>query len=167
MVAHWSFCEKKDNWPAGAVANRVQPGVQPAFRAADETGLNSTVEQTGGCPMRLEMRAVDHHAIGRAALGRKVGEDAVEDAHAGPANEPVVDCLVGAIDRGCISPSQPIPDHIDYPADQTPVVHARNVTRPREKGFNALKLSLGQSELIRHRQVLLPHLNHDVTSDGI
>jgi hypothetical protein len=58
------------------------------------------------------MRAVDHHAIGRAALGRKVGEDAVEDAHAGPANEPVVERLVGAIDRGRISPSQPIPDHI-------------------------------------------------------
>jgi hypothetical protein len=38
MVARLSFCEKKDNWPAGAVANRVQLGVQPAFRAADETG---------------------------------------------------------------------------------------------------------------------------------
>ena len=38
MVTHLSFCEKKDNWPAGAIANRVQLGVQPAFRAADETG---------------------------------------------------------------------------------------------------------------------------------
>ncbi len=26
-----------------------------------------------------------------------------------------------------------IPDHMDYPADHTPVVHARNATRPREK----------------------------------
>ncbi len=60
-----------------------------------------------------------------------------------------------------------IADHMDYPADHTPVVHARNATRPREKGFNALKLSLSQPELIRHRQVLLPRLNHDVTSDGI
>jgi hypothetical protein len=41
--------------------------------------------------MRLKMRAVDHHAVGRAALGRKVGEDSVEDTHAGPANEPVVE----------------------------------------------------------------------------
>jgi hypothetical protein len=88
--------------------------------------------------MRLEMRAVDYHAIGRAALGRKVGEDAVEDVHAGPANEPVVERLVGATDRGRIPPSQPIPDHMDYPADHTPVVYARNATRPREKGFNAL-----------------------------
>src|SRR5258708_28550970 len=117
--------------------------------------------------MRLKMRAVDHHAIGWAALGRKVGEDSVEDTHAGPANEPVVERLVGAIDRGRIPPSQTISDYIDYPANHTPGVHARNATRPREKGFNALKLSLSQPELIRHRQVLLPRLNHDVTSDRI
>ena len=54
---------------------------------------------------------------------------------------------------------------MDYPADHTPVVHVRNVTRPREKGFNALKLSLSRPELIRHRRTLLPRLNHDVTSD--
>jgi hypothetical protein len=43
---------------------------------------------------------------------------------------------------GRIPPSQTIPDHMDYPADHTPVVHARNATRPGEKGFKALKLSL-------------------------
>ena len=37
MVTQLSFCEKKGNWPASAIANRVQLGVQPAFRAADET----------------------------------------------------------------------------------------------------------------------------------
>ena len=79
--------------------------------------------------MRLKMRAVDHHAVGRAALGRKVGEDSVEDTHAGPANEPVVERLMGAIDCGRIPPSQTIPDHMDYPADHTPVVHTRNATR--------------------------------------
>ena len=41
---------------------------------------------------------------------------------------------------------------MDYPPDHTPVVHVRNVTRPREKGFNALKLSLSRPELIRHRR---------------
>jgi hypothetical protein len=103
----------------------------------------------------------------RAALGRTVGEDSIEDTHAGSANEPVVERLVGAIDRGRIPPSQTIPDHMDYPANHTPVVHARNAARPREKGFNALKPSLSEPELIRHRQVLLPRLNHDVTSDRI
>jgi hypothetical protein len=56
---------------------------------------------------------------------------------------------------------------MDYPADYAPVVHVRNAPRPWEKGFNALKLSFGQPELIRQRQVLLPRLNHDATSDGI
>ena len=75
--------------------------------------------------------------------------------------------LWGGIDRGRIPPSQIIPDHMDYPADHTPVVHARNATRPRVKESNAPKLSPSQPELIRHRQVVLPRLNHDVTSDGI
>jgi hypothetical protein len=87
---------------------------------------------------RLKMRAVDHHAVGRPALGRKIGEDSVEDTHAGPANEPVVERLVGTIDCGRIPPSQTISDHIDYPANHTPVVHAQNAARPPEKGFDAL-----------------------------
>lgn len=66
-------------------------------------------------------------------LGRKVGEDSVEDTHAGPANEPVVERLVGAIDRGRIPPSQTISNHMDYPADHTPVVQARNATRRGKK----------------------------------
>ena len=83
--------------------------------------------------MRLKMRAVDHHAVGRPALSRKVGEDSVEDTRAGPANEPVVERLMGAIDRGRIPPSQTIPDHMDYPADHTPVIHARNAHASRGK----------------------------------
>jgi len=97
------------------------------------------VVRAGGRPMR-KMRVVDHHAVVRPALRRKVGEDSVENTHAGPANEPVVESPMGALDRGRIPPSQTIPDCMDYPADHTPVVHARNATRPREKAFNALEL---------------------------
>jgi hypothetical protein len=100
------------------------------------------MQQTGGGPMHLEMCAVDHQPIGRSCLC-KIGEDALEDSHAGPANEPVVEGLVGAIDCGRIAPSQTIPDDMNYPADQAPIVHARNATRTREKEFNALKLGLG------------------------
>jgi hypothetical protein len=35
-----------------------------------------------------------------------------------------------------------IPNHMDYLADHTPVVHVPNSTHPREEGFNALKPSL-------------------------
>jgi hypothetical protein len=38
MVTHLSLGEKKDDWPANAIADRVQLGVQPAYRAADATG---------------------------------------------------------------------------------------------------------------------------------
>jgi hypothetical protein len=31
MVTHLSFCEKKDNWPAGAIANRVRLEFSPPF----------------------------------------------------------------------------------------------------------------------------------------
>jgi hypothetical protein len=37
MVTQLSF-EKKGNWLASAIANRVRLGVQPAFPAADEAG---------------------------------------------------------------------------------------------------------------------------------
>jgi len=89
--------------------------------------------QTGGRPMRLEMRPVDHQPVWRSALGRQVGEDTVKEAHAGPADEPVVERLVGAIHRWRILPSQTIPDDMDYHAIHTPVVNAWNATRPREK----------------------------------
>jgi hypothetical protein len=100
--------------------------------------VNPPFEQTRGRPMRLKMRAVDHYAIEQAALGRKVGEDSVADTHAEPASEPVVERLMGAIDGGRIPPSQTIPDHMDYPADHTLVFHARNATRPGEKGLTHL-----------------------------
>ena len=47
MVTHLSFCEKKDNWPASAIANRVQLGVQLASPAAND--------------FRQEERRDDHH----------------------------------------------------------------------------------------------------------
>jgi hypothetical protein len=42
------------------------------------------------------MSSNDHQPIWISALGRELGEDSVEHAHAAPANEPVVDRLVRA-----------------------------------------------------------------------
>ena len=56
MVTHLSFCEKKENWPAGAIANRLQLGVQPAFRAADETGESPFL--SGLAAVRCDLRYV-------------------------------------------------------------------------------------------------------------
>ena len=48
---------------------------------------------------------------------------------------------------GTVRDPQTTPDHMDYPADHTPVVHARNTTRPREKGSMRLSWNLSQPEL--------------------
>ena len=120
-------------------------GVQPAFRATDATGRISFFEQTGGSPVRLEMGAVNDHPAGRPALSRKISEDAVEDAHTRPANEPVVKRLVGSIGLRRIPPSQTISDNMDYPTDDTEVVHTRNPTRLRKVGamrFSGVSVSL-------------------------
>ena len=84
--------------------------------------------------------------------------------HAGPANESVVERLVGAIHRGRIPPH-----HRPFRITWTIPLSARRsstrgMPRVRGKGFNALKLSLSQPELIGRWQVLLLRLNHDVAS---
>jgi hypothetical protein len=67
------------------------------------------------------MRGVDHQLVRLAALGRKRREDAVEDAEAAPADEPVVDCLVGAVVFWSVAPASAIADHEDYAADDASV----------------------------------------------
>ena len=84
--------------------------------------------------MGLHRRTVDQDLRWRASCRCQNIEDIDPNAFRSPSDEPVVERLMGAIDRGRIPPSQTIPDHMDYPADHTPVVHARNATRPREKG---------------------------------
>ena len=64
---------------------------------------------------------LNHQTVRRHVLGRKIGEDPVKDAHARPENEPAVERLVRAIDRGCIPPPQTIPDNMDYPTYDTTV----------------------------------------------
>ena len=51
-------------------------------------------EQTGGTPVGFEVGAGDHKPVGRLHFCGQVGKDAVEDTHARPANEPVVQGLV-------------------------------------------------------------------------
>jgi deazaflavin-dependent oxidoreductase (nitroreductase family) len=49
--------------------------------------------------MRLQMRGVDHHPLGLAALVRQRCENLVEHTQSAPANEPIVDRLMRAILR--------------------------------------------------------------------
>jgi hypothetical protein len=54
------------------------------------------------------MRGVDHQLVRLATLGRQRRENAVEDAEAAPADEPVVDCLVRAVVLRSIAPAWPL-----------------------------------------------------------
>ena len=49
--------------------------------------------------MRLQVGRVDHQPIRSATLGRKGGEDLVEDAKAAPADEAIVDRIVRTVLR--------------------------------------------------------------------
>lgn len=59
----------------------------------------------------------------------KAGCRAVEDVHTRPANEPIVERLVSTKDFGGILPLQTIAGDVDYPADHTQVVRARDAVR--------------------------------------
>ena len=113
------------------------------------------------------MRAIDHQAIRRSVFGDQVCKDAVEDAHAGPANEPVIQRLVRTVDFRSIPPSQAVSDRMDYTADHAPIIYARHAMRPWEIGFDAFELGLAEPVMIRHGQVLVPCLNHNFNKDGI
>ena len=62
----------------------------------------------------------------RATGGGERVEHASPDAAAGPAHEPVIQRLARAVGRRCVRPTAALPQHVDDPADQSPIVHAWN-----------------------------------------
>jgi hypothetical protein len=83
-------------------------------------------EQAGRGAVRLEVRAVDDEAIRLARLASEACEDPVENAHAAPSDEAVVECLVRPIAGRRVTPAKPGLDDEDDPADDATVVHARD-----------------------------------------
>ena len=71
------------------------------------------------------MRGIDHDRASCLAHGGECGEDPVEDARLAPADEAVVERLRRAVDGRSIPPSQALPDDMDYPADDAPVIDTR------------------------------------------
>jgi hypothetical protein len=77
-------------------------------------------------------RNVTHQPIRLAALGRQRRENPVERAQPAPADEAVVDRLVGTVVFRRIASPQTVADHQDDPADHPPVVHSRHAVRQRK-----------------------------------
>lgn len=70
-----------------------------------------------------------------------------EDAHPGPASKPVLQGLVGTVDRGRILPSQPIPLDVDDTAQHLAVVGSRATSRLGKERLKPLHLLPAQPEI--------------------
>jgi hypothetical protein len=86
---------------------------------------------------------VDQHHLSPEAFGQR-GKDTVEHAHAAPADEAVVDCLVRPVAFGGIAPHQPMLDDVDDARHDPPVIDPRHPMRQREKRLDPVHLSLTQ-----------------------
>jgi hypothetical protein len=100
--------------------------------------------------MRLEVGRIDHQPVRLAFASGQPGEDAVEDPHAAPADEAVVQGFVRTVLGGRIAPAQAVADDVEDAADDTLVVHPRNPVRERGKGQDPLDLCPCQPGQIRH-----------------
>ncbi|KAF0206656.1 MAG: hypothetical protein FD172_3893 [Methylocystaceae bacterium] len=81
--------------------------------------------------MRLQMRRVDHDALGLGAFADDRREDAVEDPEP-LADEPVEESLVRPTVFGRIHPLQTMLDHIDDSADYPTIVNPPHSVRQRK-----------------------------------
>jgi len=102
----------------------------------------------------FQVGGIDHQLVRRSTLSGQTGEDPVEHTKAAPADEAVVDRLGRPIGCGCVTPAQAVADHEDDPADDAPVVHARDAMRERKVGLDPGHLLIRQPEQITHRRIL-------------
>ncbi len=103
--------------------------------------------------MRLQMRRVDHDALGLGAFADERREDAVEDPEPAPADEPVVESLVRPIVFGRILPLQTMLDHIDDSADYPTIVNPRHAVRQRKIRRYPCHLARAEQKQIIHQSL--------------
>ena len=99
--------------------------------------------------MRLQVGGVDHHRPGRRALGGQLLDEAVEHARLAPANETVVERLVGAVAGWCVAPHQARADDVDDAADDLAIVDPPHTAHlVGQKRLNTSELSVGKPEMV-------------------
>jgi len=88
--------------------------------------------------MRLEMRRVNHSTLWLRPLAGECCKNAIEDAEPTPADEAVVERLMGTIAGRRVLPLQAFADHVNNAADDSPVVDPRHTVATMEnKGKSA------------------------------
>ena len=106
--------------------------------------------------MRLQVGRVDHQPIRWAGFRGQGRKYAIEHAHPGPSDEPVVQGLMRSVDLGRVTPSQPIANDVNDAADNPTIIHTGFTVGSREGRLNALELGFREPVMIRHEQFLLP-----------
>ncbi len=100
--------------------------------------------------MRLEVGGVDHDLLGISATFGKFNEDAAENAHLAPADEPVVDCLVWPVAWRNVAPPQPVADQEDDPTDHPAIIHPGDAMRERKERRYPRHLGFGKQDHLGH-----------------
>lgn len=97
--------------------------------------------------MRLQKCAVHHQRITLSAWPRQFLKYPGEDAHPGPAGEPVVQGLVGAIDCGSILPAKTVALDVDDAAQHLAIVGPGAPSHLGKEGLDAPHLPHAQPEV--------------------
>src|SRR5262245_57521832 len=95
MVTHLSLC-KKGHWPTGAIANRVQLGVQPAYACRRWDGVKSPLLSrlaADRCALSCALSIITRS--GGPLSAARLAKVRVEDAPCGAANERLQSVLGG------------------------------------------------------------------------
>ena len=100
--------------------------------------------------MGLQMGRIDHHHLGVLCLGRQVGHDGGEHAHAAPSLPAVIERLRRTIVPWRMLPHQPIALYVDYPAQHPPVINPGLAAGLRKVWPQPFNLRLGQPVQIAH-----------------
>lgn len=114
----------------------------------------------------LQMRRVDHDALGFRPFARKPRKDTVENTEAAPADEAVIERLVRTVVSRRFLPLQPVPDHIDDAAYHAPVIDPRNTMRKREMRRYSRNLALAQQNKSPITASFSENVNHISSSTG-
>src|SRR5262245_59880093 len=95
MVTHLSLC-KKGHWPTGAIANRVQLGVQPAYACGRWDGVKSPLLSrlaADRCALSCALSIITRS--GGPLSAARLAKVRVEDAPCGTSERTVAERLGG------------------------------------------------------------------------
>lgn len=129
----------KEGWISGPCPPRLS-----CVRSRADDPLFS---KTGRGAVRLQECAVHHQRVALSAWLRQLLKYSGEDAHPGPAGEPVIQGLIRAIDRWRILPAKTVSLDIDDAAQHLAIVRSGTPSRFGKEGLNASHLLRAQPEV--------------------